>query len=261
MEIIIQSGKEEASLVAARLVARRLREKPDLVLGLATGDTPRAVYRELIRMHREEGLDFGAATSFNLDEYLGLAPDHPQSYHAFMRRNLLDHINIPPERTYIPDGRTTDVPAHCAAYEESLRAAGGIDLQILGIGGGGHIGFNEPGSSLASRTRIKTLTGETIADNARFFDEAAEVPHHVLTMGIGTILDSRECVLLAFGEHKAAAVAHAVEGPVSASCPASALQLHPHVKVFLDEGAAKKLERREYYRWVYARKPAWQGFE
>ncbi len=258
MEIIIQPDAPTASALGAKIIASLVAAKPDAVLGLATGSTPLALYGELIRLHREEGLDFSRVRTFNLDEYLGLGPDHPASYRHFMWENLFQHINVPAENIQIPDGKTTDVPRTCREYEEAIREVGGIDLQVLGIGGDGHIGFNEPGSSLASRTRIKTLTQRTRADNARFFPSPDDVPHHVLTMGIGSILDSRQILLLAFGESKAAALAGAVEGPVTASLPASILQMHPVTQVLLDEPAAGRLERQEYYRWVYDNKPAWQ---
>ena len=258
MEVIIQSSSQEASALGARLVARLVRRKPSAVLGLATGSTPLPLYRDLIRLHREEKLDFGAVTSFNLDEYLGLPPAHPASYHHFMRENLFRHLNIPEENTHIPDGLTTDVPAFCQAYEEAIRMAGGLDLQILGIGGDGHIGFNEPGSSLVSRTRIKSLTPRTRQDNARYFSTEDEIPRHVITMGVGTIMESQEIVLLAFGEGKAEAVAAAVEGPITASVPASILQLHERATILLDEAAAGDLRRSAYYRWIYDHTPAWQ---
>ena len=259
MEIIIQQNKQDASVAAARVIARLVREKPDAVLGLATGSTPLPLYHELIRMHREDGLDFSAVTTFNLDEYVGLEREHAQSYHSFMWQNLFSHININAERVHIPDGMSQDVPATCTAYEQEILDAGGIDLQLLGIGSDGHIGFNEPTSSFASRTRIKTLTRETVADNARFFDDdESKVPHHCITMGIGTIMDARSAIMLAFGEGKAEAIAAMVEGPVAAIVPASILQHHPNAKVFIDEGAAIKLELSDYYRWVYAGKPAWQ---
>ncbi|MFO7820744.1 MAG: glucosamine-6-phosphate deaminase [Lentisphaeria bacterium] len=260
MEIIIQNDPEKSSCIAARYLAKIIREKPNAVLGLATGSTPVKLYNELIRMHREEGLDFSRITTFNLDEYVGLPPEHPASYKHFMHENLFKHINIPEANIHIPDGLTPDIPEHCRQYEGKIEKAGGLDAQVLGIGSDGHIGFNEPISSLASRTRIKTLTEETIADNARFFDSSAEVPRHVLTMGIGTILDSRTCLMLAFGQNKAKALAQAVEGPIAAAIPASALQLHPAVKVFCDDNAATDLKRAEYYRWVYSNKPEWQQF-
>ncbi|MGA0333589.1 MAG: glucosamine-6-phosphate deaminase [Kiritimatiellia bacterium] len=259
MEIIIQECPDAASLAAARLVARLVTENPRAVLGLATGSTPLMLYRELIRMHREEGLDFSGITTFNLDEYIGLPREHEQSYYSFMWENLFSHINILPENVHIPDGMTPDVPAACAAYEAAIVNAGGIDLQVLGIGSDGHVGFNEPTSSFASRTRIKTLTPQTLKDNARFFEgDESKVPHHCITMGIGTIMDADCVLMLAFGEKKAAAVAAMVEGPVASVVPASILQHHPRAKVFIDETAAAKLQRADYYRWVYEGKPEWQ---
>jgi glucosamine-6-phosphate deaminase len=258
MEMIVQPTAEAASRIAARVVARQVSTKPNCVLGLATGSTPLALYRELIRMHQEEGLSFRGVTTFNLDEYIGLAPDHPQSYHHFMYENLFQHLDIPDEQIHLPDGMTDDVPGFCASYEQRILDAGGIDLQILGIGTDGHVGFNEPTSSLASRTRIKTLTQRTLQDNTRFFDNPEDQPHHVITMGIGTIMDARQVLMLAFGENKAEAVAGMVEGPLTASLPASVLQMHPQTHVFVDDAAASGLQRLDYYRWVYDSKPAWQ---
>ena len=258
VEIIIQPDPESASQVAARMIARLLREKPDAVLGLATGSTPLLLYRELVRLHRAGQLDFSRVTTFNLDEYVGLPAEHPQSYHSFMSNNLFQHVNVPPQHIHIPDGRASDIPGYCKNYEAQVRAAGGIDLQVLGIGTDGHLGFNEPSSSLASRTRIKTLTAQTRRDNARFFGSEDLVPHHVITMGVGTVMEARQCLLLAFGAHKAHAVADAAEGPVTAMNPASMLQLHPTVKFCLDASAATQLHRADYYRWVYENKPQWQ---
>ena len=258
MEVIIRSTPEEATSIAARTISRLLREKPDAVLGLATGSTQLLLYRELVRLHREQRLDFSKITTFNLDEYVGLGPEDSHSYHHFMREHLFRHVNIAPERTHIPDGLARNIPASCARYEEEIKAAGGIDLQVLGIGADGHIGFNEPTSSLASRTRIKTLTAATRHANGRFFGGEDKVPHHVITMGIGTIMEARQCLLLAFGEHKAQAVAGAIEGPITAMNPASSLQLHPRIKVFLDSGAASMLKQAEYYQSVYDHKPDWQ---
>jgi glucosamine-6-phosphate deaminase len=259
MEVIIKEDGGAASIAAARLVARLVKEQPRAVLGLATGSTPLMLYRELIRIHREEGLDFSGITTFNLDEYIGLPRDHDQSYCTFMWENLFKHINICPEKVHIPDGMTDDVPAACEAYEQAIWDAGGIDLQVLGIGSDGHVGFNEPTSSFASRTRIKTLTRQTLQDNARFFGgDETKVPHHCITMGIGTIMDARCTLMLAFGEEKAEAVSAMVEGPVTAVVPASILQHHPRAKVFIDSGSASKLQRAEYYQWVYDGKPEWQ---
>lgn len=260
MEIVIQPTAEAASFIGANIIANLVREKPDCVLGLATGSTPLTMYRELIRMHREHGLDFSRVTTFNLDEYVGLDPHHPQSYHAFMWENLFNHINVPREQIHIPNGQAKDISAFCREYEESIHRAGGIDLQVLGIGSEGHIGFNEKTSSLASRTRIKTLTEQTRRDNARFFGSPDDVPMHVITMGVGSIMDTRQVLLLAFGAAKAQAIADAVEGPLSSMNPASMLQMHPVAKALLDEPAASKLTLTEYYRWVYDHKPEWQKF-
>lgn len=256
MEIIIQETKEAASEVAARIIAGLLRKKPNAVLGLATGSTPLPLYKRLIAMD----LDWSEVTTFNLDEYIGLPREHPQSYHSFMWEHLFRHINIRKEHIHIPDGNAKDIPHFCVEYEAHIHNAGGIDLQVLGIGTDGHIGFNEPTSSLASRTRIKTLTQQTILDNARFFGNTEQVPRHVITMGIGTIMEARQNLLLAFGENKAQAIAEAVEGPVTSINPASILQMHPVAKVCIDDGAASMLKRIDYYRWVYENKPVWQAF-
>ena len=260
MEVIIQPDAQAASTLAAAQIARLVRRKPDAVLGLATGSTPLPLYRELIRLHRDEGLDFSSAQFFNLDEYLGLGPEHPACYSRFMRVNFFDHITIDPTRAHIPNGLINDanVASHCAEYEERIRESGGIDLQILGIGSDGHIGFNEPGSSLSSRTRLKTLTRRTRDDNARFFSSPEHVPHHVITMGIGTIMEAKMVILLAFGNGKANAIAGAVEGAITASNPASILQMHPVAKTYLDTDAAAKLQRKDYYHWVWDHKPRWQ---
>jgi glucosamine-6-phosphate deaminase len=258
MEIIIQPDGTAASALAAKIIARTVRENPRAVLGLATGQSPLGLYQELIRLHREEDLDFRLVTAFNLDEYAGLDPAHPASYHSYMREHLFRHVDIDPKRVNIPDGRARDIPGVCRDYEDRIRTAGGIDVQILGIGSDGHLGFNEPSSSLASRTRIKTLTARTRRDNAVAFGGEENVPHHVITMGLGTIMDCRMCLLLAFGTAKARAVAQAVEGPVTALVPASILQMHPQAIALLDEEAAAELTRSAYYRWVYENKPDWQ---
>lgn len=258
MEVIIVPDAESVARQAARVVARVLRERSHPVLGFATGSTPLLLYRELVRLYQAGEIDFAHVTSFNLDEYVGVPPDHPQSYRQYMQEHLFNHINIRPDRIFIPNGQAPDIPEECARYERLIAEHGGIDLQILGIGSNGHIGFNEPTSSLGSRTRIKTLTEQTRRDNARFFGSVDAVPHHVITMGIGTILDSKSCLLLATGAAKAEAVSRMVEGPITAMCPASALQLHPSVKVLIDEAAAAKLTYAAYYRWVYDKKPEWQ---
>jgi glucosamine-6-phosphate deaminase len=250
VRVIIQSDAEAAGRRAARFVADLIHRKPNCVLGLATGSSPLGLYRELIRLHREEGLDFSQATTFNLDEYVGLGPTHPQSYRYFMQQQLLDHLNIEPSRTNVPDGRALDFELHCRQYEQKIRDAGGIDLQVLGLGSDGHIAFNEPGSSLGSRTRLKSLASETVRDNARFFGGEEKVPRLAVTMGVGTILESRRCLLLAFGAHKAIAIRDTIEGPITAQVTASALQLHREVICVLDEAAARLLVRRDYYAEV-----------
>jgi len=254
MEVIVTRDYDEMSWVTGQIIRRRILRKPDSVLGLATGGTPIGTYKEMIRMHREEGLDFSKVTTFNLDEYLGLPPAHPQSYHYFMHENLFKHINISPRHIFIPNGMAEDIDGQCQWYEEQIRKAGGIDFQLLGIGSDGHIAFNEPGSSLGSRTRLKTLTESTVQDNARFFEREEDVPHFAITMGVGTILEAREIVMIVSGEKKAAVCAEFVEGPVTARVTASALQLHPRVEVVLDEAAASQLQHADYYRWVQQQK-------
>jgi glucosamine-6-phosphate deaminase len=256
MEVIIQPTPTAVASLAATLIAKAIQRKPNLVLGLATGGTPLVLYDELVRLNRTAGLDLSQLTTFNLDEYLGLPASHPASYRRFMQAHLFDRTNIDPRRTFIPDGMTPDIRRHCQEYENRIREAGGIDIQILGIGSDGHIGFNEPTSSLSSRTRDKVLTEQTRLDNARFFPSLDEVPRNCLTMGIGTILESRQCLLLAFGAHKAAAVAAAVEGPVTSMIPASALQLHADAKVYVDEPAAATLKLRDYYDYALRHSPA-----
>jgi glucosamine-6-phosphate deaminase len=241
MLVVIKENYDEMSKEAAKIVASRIRKKPNLVLGLATGSTPLGLYKELIRMHKEEGLDFSKVTTFNLDEYIGLPPSHDQSYHFFMWDNLFKHINVDPRFVHVPHGMASDVETFCEWYENQIVKFGGIDIQILGIGGNGHIAFNEPGSSLGSRTRIKTLTKKTIEDNARFFKTIDEVPRYAITMGIGTIMDAKELILLANKANKADAVKAAVEGPVTAMCPASVIQMHRKATVIIDKDAGTKL--------------------
>lgn len=252
LDVIIAKDVNEMSMTAARIMADLVRKKPNCVLGLATGSTPIPMYKELIRLHKEEGLDLSRVRSFNLDEYYPIDPTHNQSYRYFMDHHLFDHINIKKENTRVPDGRTKDIAAHCASYEAQIKEAGGIDIQILGIGSNGHIGFNEPGSAIYSRTRLVVLTERTIQDNSRFFDSMDEVPRFAITMGIGTILASRHSILLANGKYKAEAVAKLAEGPVTSQCPASALQLQEKATIIVDEEAGSKLERKDYYNHVRA---------
>lgn len=255
MEIIISDNYEQLCQRAARTVASVLNSKPNAVLGLATGSTPLALYKELIRMHRDEGLDFSQVTTFNLDEYVGLPNNHPQSYHYFMHENLFNHINVAPHNIYIPSGTTDNYEAFCAWYEQRIVECGGVDLQVLGIGSDGHIAFNEPSSSLGSRTRIKTLAKQTIQDNARFFEKEEDVPIYSITMGVGTILEAKKIILLAAGENKADAIAGAIEGPVTSMNTASALQMHPHTDFYLDKAAASKLQMLDYYEWIQRNMP------
>jgi glucosamine-6-phosphate deaminase len=250
MRVVIEKDYAAMSRTAAQVVAEQVRKKPACVLGLATGSTPVGLYKELIRMSHEEGLDLSRVTSFNLDEYYGLAPEHDQSYRYFMEKNLFEGLKTRPKKTHVPDGLAADPEAFCELYEQMIRDAGGIDLQVLGIGGDGHIAFNEPSSSLGSRTRLKTLTMETIEDNARFFASIDDVPRFALTMGVATIFEARRCVLMASGVKKAKVVHEAIEGPVTSQVTASALQLHRDTIVVLDEEAACELERIEYYKHV-----------
>jgi len=242
MLIVIDQTPERSCLRAAKIVAALIKKKPWPVLGLATGKSPLGLYRELIRMHREEGLDFSRVTTFNLDEYYGIANDHPHSFFRQIHQEFLDHTNIRKENSHVPNGSAPDFEKTCQEYEKAILDAGGIDLQILGIGRTGHIGFNEPTSSLASRTRLKTLSNETIEDNRN-----NDIPTVAVTMGIGTILEARQMLMLAFGDAKAEALVKAIEGPITSSVSASALQLHPNVTVLADEAAAANLTHRDYY--------------
>ena len=246
MRIVLHDTAAAARQFAAQTIADLVRAKPAAVLGLATGGTMEPVYEGLIDAHRA-GLSFGRATTFNLDEYVGLAEDHPQSYRSYMRHHLFDHVDIDPARTHIPRGDVAPDQA-AARFEAALAASGPVDLQLLGLGRNGHIGFNEPSSSLASRTREKTLTRSTREANARFFGAGETPPHSAITMGIGTILEARSILVLALGAAKAEAVRGMVEGPVTAMCPGSALQMHPAVTVALDEAAAAELAYLEHYR-------------
>ncbi len=251
MLVLLKSNYEELSREAGRIVASAVRNNPAATLGLATGSTTIGMYKELVRMHTENGLDFSKVATFNLDEYLGLAADHPQSFHRFMRENFFDHVNVDPAKIHIPDGTFGgDYEEYCLSYERAIREARGIDLQILGIGRNGHIGFNEPTSSFGSRTRLKVLTNETIEDNRKFFSAEEEMPQCAITMGIGTILEAKRILLLATGSAKAETVAEAIEGPITASVTASCLQLHPDVTFVIDEAAGVRLKQRDYYRRV-----------
>ena len=260
MEVIIQSDEKAAALLVARMVAKELRGNPHLVIGLATGRTMEDVYAGLVRMHEEDELDFSLCQTFNLDEYVGLAPDNPNSYRATMHRHLFSRVNLDLRNTHLPNGLAPDLEEECAQYEKSIQKCGGLDLQLLGIGQDGHIGFNEPLSALRSRTRVKALTPATLAQNAAYFGGPAQVPRRAITMGVGTILESRRCLLLATGKAKANIIAQAVEGPITAMISATALQLHPRCTVIVDEPAAGRLQGSDYYRWIFANEPEWAEF-
>lgn len=254
MDVIIEPDDAACGVTVAEVFDRAVRSGAR-TLGLATGSSPLSVYGELIRRHREEGLSFADVQAFLLDEYVGLPPEHTQSYAYFIRTRFSEHVDIDPARVHGPDGVADDVFAAADRYDAAIVESGPIDVQLLGIGVNGHIGFNEPGSSLGSRTRVTTLTEQTRQDNARFFDSIDEVPRHVITQGLGTISSARHLVLIATGQHKAAAIAAAVEGPLTASCPASVLQLHPRVTVVVDEAAAVRLENADFYRYTQEYKP------
>ena len=251
---------EQVADVCASIIVRLIDRRPGTVLGLATGDTPRRTYDRVVEACRRGEVSLATTTAVALDEYVGLPPEHPQSYRTFLLAALVERTDMPASSLHTPSTTAVDIDAACHAYESLLADLGGVDLQLLGIGTDGHIGFNEPGSSLSSRTRLKTLHPRTIEDNSRFFVDHADVPRHVITQGIATILDSRHAVLLATGASKAAAVAAMAEGPVTAMVPASALQLHPHVTVLIDTAAAGKLELIDYYRYTHSNKPRWQQY-
>jgi len=246
-EVVILDSREAAGELGAEFVARLVARKPDAVLGLATGSTPLPLWRALAA----RALDLSRVRGFALDEYIGLPPGHPESYRAVITREVVEPLGLTPSLVHVPGDDGGPVEGAGERYEAAIAAAGGVDLQVLGIGRTGHIGFNEPGSSLASATRVKTLTEQTRIDNARFFDSLDEVPRHCLTQGLGTILRARHLLLFAFGEAKAGAIAGAVEGPVSSSLPGSAIQLHPLVTVIVDEAAASQLEHADYYRFAW----------
>jgi glucosamine-6-phosphate deaminase len=250
MRIVILPDAKSVSQRAADIFCALIVECPDAVLGLATGSTPLATYNELVRRNRAGEISFAQITTFNLDEYVGLKRQHSQSYYSFMHQNFFSLVDINPGNCFLPEGEAEDLVLECQHYEELIDEVGGIDLQVLGIGTDGHIAFNEPGSSLASRTRIKALTEQTRIDNSRFFNSIDEVPRVAITMGVGTILEADHVLLLATGESKASAVRDFVEGPITSMVPASALQLHPKVTVLLDTSAASQLTRRDYYDYV-----------
>lgn len=260
MEVILQPDGQRAAALTAAIVAETVRRKPATVLGLATGRTMEPVYATLVQIHRDEGLDFSRVRAFNLDEYVGLSSDHAYSCRGFLKRHFFDAVNFDVRNIQMPDGMAEDLEAESHRYEAEIAASGGIDLQLLGIGVDGHIGFNEPLSALRSRTRVKALAPQTIGQNAALFGGPLKVPRRGITMGVGTILDSRRCIMLATGESKAEIVARAVEGPIAAMVTASALQLHPRCTVVVDEEAGTRLQAKEYYRWIFENEPEWEAF-
>lgn len=261
MEVIVRPTIESAIRLSAAVIADALRAKPAMTLGLATGRTMEALYAELAHMHKEEGLDFSLARSFNLDEYIGIPGTDKNSYRFYMNQHLFSKINIDKRNTHLPDGMALDTDAEGAAYERAIAACGGLDIQLLGIGNTGHIGFNEPLSSFGSKTRAKSLTPTTIAQNSPLFDDPATMPKRAMTMGVSTILGARKILMLATGAGKADIIAKAVEGPMTSMISASALQLHPHTIVIVDEAAAAKLVNRDYYDFIFSNEPEWQPYQ
>lgn len=260
MQVIIRPTREQAAWLTARLIAQALRDQPTLTLGLATGRTMERLYAMLVQMHRDEGLDFSRCCTFNLDEYVGLPPEHENSYRSYMCSHFFNHVNIEMKQTHLADGMAADLGAECRRYEELIKQCGGIDLQLLGLGQAGHIGFNEPLSALRSRTRDKSLTPMTVAENSRLFKDPAAMPRRALTMGVGTILECKRLIMLVTGETKAEVLAQAVEGPITSMVSASAIQLHENCIVVVDEAAAAKLRAQDYYRWIFDNEPAWEMF-
>ncbi len=260
MQAIIRSTREDANWLVARLIARALRDRPPLTLGLATGLTMERLYEMLVRLHKQEKLDFSLCRTFNLDEYIGVKPDDENSYHYYMDKHLFRHVNLDRRNTHLLDGMAKDLAEECRRYERLIVDCGGIDLQVLGLGRDGHIGFNEPLSALQSRTRDKSLTPATIEQNARLFGDPAKMPRRALTMGVGTILECKRLVMLVTGETKAEVLAKAVEGPITSMVTASAIQLHPHCVVVCDEEAAGALRGKDYYRWIFENEPQWAEF-
>lgn len=260
MQVIIMSDKTAVSELAVKIIDKRIREHPHSVLGLATGETMERIYALLAKRCLLHDLDFSLLRTYNLDEYIGIPPEHPGSYRSYMNKHLFNKVNIDLRNTYLPNGMAEDFKHECHEYERIIRLDGGIDLQLLGIGKSGHIGFNEPLSALRSRTREKALTPTTIAQNEQFFDPPSSIPKRALTMGVGTILEARRILLLATGESKADILAKAVEGPVTAMVSASALQLHGDCTIIVDEAAGKLLQEKEYYDWIFRNEPDWAEF-
>ncbi|NOY75869.1 MAG: glucosamine-6-phosphate deaminase [Kiritimatiellaeota bacterium] len=260
MQVIIRSDEETACDLAASIIDGRVRGHLDSVLGLATGCTMETLYDNLARRHERDGLDFSLIRTYNLDEYIGIPPDHPGSYRHYMNEHLFNKVNIDLRNTHLPLGMAEDLAKECEMYEKSINVNGGIDLQLLGIGESGHIGFNEPLSALKSRTRDKALTPTTIEQNKHLFDPPESMPKRAITMGVGTILEAKRILLLVTGSKKAEILAKAVEGPVTSMVSASALQLHERCTVIVDEAAAANLSCKEYYNWIFETEPEWEEY-
>lgn len=260
MQVIIMPDEASVSELAARIIDKRIRRHPHSVLGLATGRSMEALYASLAKRHKDHNLDFSLLRTYNLDEYIGIPPEHPGSYRSYMNKHLFEKVNIDLRNTYLPNGMAKDFKKECRSYERNIRLDGGVDLQLLGIGRSGHIGFNEPLSALRSRTREKALTPTTIEQNKRFFDPPSSMPKRAVTMGVGTILEAKKILLLATGESKAEILAKAVEGPVTAMVTATALQLHADCTVLVDEAAGEKLQEKEYYKWIFQNEPEWAEY-
>ena len=260
MEVLIRPDIESATRLTAEVIQRDLMKKPNLVLGLATGRTMEMVYGKLAEMYRSKNLDFSLARTFNLDEYIGIPLENEGSYRYYMNQHLFKNVNIDLRNTHLPDGMAQDLSAEAAHYESLIKEAGGVDLQLLGIGRSGHIGFNEPLSAFFSRTREKALTPMTIQQNQGLFKTPGDMPRRAFTMGVGTILEAKKIVLLATGKEKASIIAKAVEGPVTSMISATALQLHAKTVVILDDDAAADLKEKDYYRWIFDNEPEWLDF-
>lgn len=260
MEVIIRDTAKSAVNLVTRLIQGALNRKPNLVLGLATGRTMEAVYAELAQLHEQGKLDFSLCRTFNLDEYIGLLASDRNSYRSYMNERLFSRVNIDRRNTHLPDGMAADLNAECERYEALIRDCNGIDLQLLGIGKTGHIGFNEPLSALRSRTRPKVLTPVTIRENSTLFEDPKRMPRSAITMGVGTILECKRLLVLVTGKAKAAILAKAVEGPITGMVSASAIQMHPWCTVVCDQAAATKLKEQEYYRWIFANETEWAEF-
>ncbi len=260
MEVIIRKDKESATKLVAKVIREAVDQDPSMVLGLATGRTMEALYDEMVELYEAKKLDLSRCSSFNLDEYVGLPKGDPNSYRAYMNKWLFDRTNFTMTKTHVPHGYAADLDEECSSYEAKIRGAGGIDFQLLGIGSSGHIGFNEPMSSLRSLTRVKALTPATIEQNSPLFENPEDMPRRSITMGVDTILQSKRAILLATGESKADIIAKAVEGPLSSVVTASALQMHKHCTIVVDEAAAAKLEHRDYYDWIFNNEPEWVDY-